>query len=174
MVAYAVTITHMCTYRNTTLRWANTVCSYSELFCHTDKAITLKGLAPWEFNHLFYLSSHLSLFSFSQFFLHLTYFLSFLKGYITLYPALHASLFTNERCYTCIHRHSHTVWERMRGREIKAAHIQSTDATTCAKRGRIHQRSERVQTHTINTHTHKKSFDLSKACCSWPTYEDSP
>lgn len=60
---------------------------------------------------------------------------------------------------------------------IKAAHIQSTDAT-CAKRGATHTDDQsQCNTHACTQHTHNismcvESFDLSKACCIWPTYAD--
>ena len=123
--------------------------SYSEPFCQSDKTITQKELAPWEFNHLFSFSSYLSL-CFTVF-LHSTHFLSFITGYIILYLALCLIIHKWALLYMYARVFMQDM-KRMRGTNIKAAHIQSTDAT-CAKRAGMHHWSEKVvQTHTI-THT---------------------
>lgn len=124
------THTHSQTHTNTQISQYR-LCSCSQPLCQSDKAITLKGLAPWEFNHLFSFSSYLPL----------SFFTGFPSSQLIFYHSwrlipqsihLYASLFTNELCYTCMPRHSCTVWEGTRGGDIKAAHIQSTDAT-CAE-----------------------------------------
>lgn len=82
---------------------------FSEPFCHSDKAITLKGAgSPGMLSLVSPLISSVSLFSHSLFFFPSppTCFLSLLYHYrpISHSILLYASLFTNELGYTCMRR----------------------------------------------------------------------
>lgn len=114
---------------------------FLEPFCHSDKAIMLKGPAPRE-------CYRPCPFSFLRSPCFLTHFffpsppLVFCHSYITtgLYHTPSSYMRHYSRMSPGIHvcaGHSCTSQEGGEGGDIKAAHIQSTDAT-CAKRGAAH------------------------------------
>lgn len=84
-----------------------------------------------------------------------TNFLSFLQGYITLYPVL--CLIIQE---ALLHTHAQAAWKRKRGRDIKAAYKQSTDAKTCAERDGLRRWSQRGDIPKDAYHPHLTSPKL--------------